>query len=623
MTLEKPIVTPPGGGFFSYPFNVTVTIRMDAAQAKYTLDGSTPGLGNGTLLTTFPAVVSIPNPLQLQVVAINGSDLSDVLSYTYTQFTGGEFSGDAASVFDDLAQLACERVGNVNPDAVDIARKSALLRYRNIYNSYPWRFSEIVSAMTVTAPLIGGPGSPTPENTDATPIPDNIDRLTAVKGPNGTLDPITKELAFQLDPAIWSQVGVPQYYSEMWVDGTYSLRLIPNPETDYPLTLIGRQKFSLENSVDAKLVEPLLSFVIADLLEYMKKFGQKNDKIGEGQALVKEAQSIDLSLRGMPRRTKRTTVGGSSMAEMIDSVCMLLGDFTPEKQELARERFKRNYQVAWDTVLWPESTIIGSFNALSGEQVILTPDFGEVIAVAANQGGLMTNQLPLEQQNAQLWFGLNPSLFYQAAGESMAYSTLQPIATRRISPFNEALKLVAGEADVENSATDKPYVTIRGESAGVTIVERIRAVAGTTVQTINSFDTIYTCAKELSSCKLDVVGSSSAITLVTLGPGERERKYPRIMLMPLGGATDQILILGKRAINSFSADEDTPLIPSIVHMLIYQTQADLLEQSDPPKAAAASARASAALQVVVRKATEQRTDNNSIIPYTEPDSILL
>jgi hypothetical protein len=76
--LPVPTLVPIGG---NVPLTVTITTRSDL-QIIYTLDGTPPAVGNGTLVAT-PAAVLITDPATLRAVSTNGTDISDEISGRY------------------------------------------------------------------------------------------------------------------------------------------------------------------------------------------------------------------------------------------------------------------------------------------------------------------------------------------------------------------------------------------------------------------------------------------------------------------------------------------------------------------------------------------------------------
>jgi hypothetical protein len=299
------------------------------------------------------------------------------------------------------------------------------------------------------------------------------------------------------------------------------------------------------------------------------------------------------------------TVSGDSLSEMADAVCFKCGVWNQEAVISAKDFLRRNYQMLWDSELWPESVVMARVNS-DGQQIVLPEYFERVLAVRPNDGALYE----LTPVDVPLYLQVNPQIFAETS-DALAYSTLTAVGVNVLPPTNEKLVFVS------TSALDKGSIFVRGESLGVEVSETVVLNGTTNVLTANTYDTPLTIAKGITAGTINVTGNTSGAALQTLLPTERERKQMRLWLQPAPGVSEAALIIGKRRIKPLVSDEDTPMVRKSANALIAAASADLLEQIGKDSKSARE-RALAALQVLKDGELRQNARQPRVIPFVEP-----
>lgn len=157
-----------------------------------------------------------------------------------------------------------------------------------------------------------------------------------------------------------------------------------------------------------------------------------------------------------------------------------------------------------------------------------------------------------------------------------------------------------------------------GELKGSEVSENIVLNGTVPVPTGNQYDTPLTAAKGLTVGDVRIVGFTSGVLLQTILSSETERRHMRIWLQPAPDAARVCLILGKRTINPFAQDEDTPLLRGISASLIAYAASDMFTKLGNDKAAAAQqSAAEKAMNTLVSLETQQGAFSARVIPYTD------
>jgi hypothetical protein len=102
----------------------------------------------------------------------------------------------------DLATLACQKLGKSDPNTLALAKKFAQQRYLMIYDSALWLDSQMLLSFSIA--------------NDRFILPHYVDRIVAVRT-NGNLNIPEAGLGtlFQADPTMFERVGSPVLYSDL------------------------------------------------------------------------------------------------------------------------------------------------------------------------------------------------------------------------------------------------------------------------------------------------------------------------------------------------------------------------------------------------------------------------
>lgn len=502
----------------------------------------------------------------------------------------------------DMTTLVCLKVGQTDPASQTAAGRFINRRYQTIYDSENWLDS-----------LGTGDTSTLPGSADVL-IPFPVDRPISVQYDNQWLEKVDVPFLMETAPELLlaSNPGTPKYYTEITLNAARYLRLYPTPDASKKLVVWGKRIFYyLINPGDTPVLRNsdncLIAFATSDMLQRQHSYAKAKELIEEAGAALDQMRAIETQRSNLPRRSKNVTMNGDSLSEMMDAVSMRIKDYTADSKILIKDFLRRNYVDVYDSMLWPETTIIAEVNR-DGSEIILPEYIDRVVSVRQN-----VNMGELVPTEGNLLFGINPQIFEQS-GSPVAYQMLTSVAVAVLPPFNEPLRFT-----ISNSEDEGKSILIRGESQGVELIETL--ILSITPALSNwPYDTPITIAKPLTKGGILIEGHESGTYLGTLYPLDRETRYMRLWLQPT--PTDQdgnkALILGKRRCNPLVTDEDTPILRGIGNILINMTAADMFTVSGNKELAAAmSAKAQGALEILKHKETQQNAFSQRILPYVD------
>jgi hypothetical protein len=500
----------------------------------------------------------------------------------------------------ELTDEVCAKAGSFSLDTIILVKQFIRRAYQMIWDSYLWR--ETVTSVQVVA-----------QNGVVT-LPAEIDRPIAVRVKGGSaLQPIEPALRFELDAYTGSaELGEPVGYEEVTVPGDFTLNrvvlrqlaLYPAPEDGSIVSILGKRTVvPLADAVAPVLrncSNALIAFAYSELLTSQEKDGSKAKE--EGMAHVETMRKLQEDQTFKRRQTRRLSVAGNSLSEMVDAVCARCGAFDIESMIFAADSLRRAYQMAYDAALWPESTVIVRMES-DGGQIILPEYVDTVTDIRANAG-----DFPLMNVQTSTLFGIAPSIFEETNGRALGFTRMAPVAVAVLPAATEKLSFVS------SNANDKQKVFVRGESSGNELSETVTLNGEKDVETVNAYDTPLTIAKPVTAGDVTISGVDSEVRLQMIPANERERKHVRLWLNPSGSATS-CLILGKRRIKPLVTDEDTPLLPKIGNALIAAAAADMFAKLGNDKAAADQReKADSAIKILVDVETNQSAFSPQIIP---------
>lgn len=508
---------------------------------------------------------------------------------------------------DDIANAACAKVGIINESyELDLARNFANYRYKLIYDTYQWLDSRTTVPSTIVA---AGP---------YLVMPPEIERVISIRysdksGSPGLndrqLEPVNSSFLAEASPGIFEETGQPQYYEEFTDPASTErrIRLFPTPDVDGAMLIIGKQPVDVLTSNSTprlrNIDNALMAYVIGDLWEYLRQSGHAGEKFKEAQSLLQGAQTLESGQANRPRQSKQLTVAGNSLAEMTDSVCSMIGSWSPESRIDVRESLRRNYQMVYDGYLWCESQVMARVVA-DGEQLVAPEYIGRIIALRP-----YTTLMPAFPVDQAIYFQTYPDIF-SYTGNAFAFSYLPSVAVNKLMSQNEKLLITSS-----SPKDDGAELFIKGQTLGIEASEN----PVLPIETENTYDTPLTIAKPVTAGDVTITGKDSGTIYGKILAGERERRYIRMWLQQHSGTPFDVLILGKLKIQPLVTDQDTPALRDIQNVLINAAATDMLtKMGNAAGATVAKGKADAAMKTLMDLERQQSAQQPRIIPMVEP-----
>ena len=509
--------------------------------------------------------------------------------------------------FISIQSAACAKTSKTDTNAQARCLEFIKARDKMIYESFDWKAAQIIVDKTISSASLPATSVNVPE----------IHHAISVRLDGKLLDPVSASYVFESATQTtdnYSTPGTPVSYDEQLdlSSGTRSIRFFPplaNDSQNHTLSILGKAPYNDAWTAPAipATESALLAFVIGDMWEYLHAVGKAQAKFQEAALIVGEAQKQDTpALRS--RSSRITTPTGNSLSEIADAVCDILDDFSPNTINSVKASIRRNHKNIWDIALWPISTVVASLSA-NNNIAIIPHLIDRIIAVRMNVV-LATNQFKvLPYADSSLLLGIQPEIF-NLTGQPLGYNLIMPVALPVSISAGSQLKLAL-------TGTETAQISLKGEIGVAEAFETLKVTSADTL-TAASYDTVLTISKPVTANSLNVKDTGGNI-LMTLRPGEQDRKYQRIQLFPQFDPTaDQSLfVLGKRRIPQLMNDGDTCEITGAENILIAAATADILMRTKPDAAAPYQAQAVAQLTILIDKETKQQTYSPRILPYVE------
>lgn len=542
--------------------------------------------------------------------------------------------------FDDIVSLVCAKIGKTDTYAQARALDFVQRRHKQIWDSFDW-----TAAKTIVSP------TPTTTTFDVS----NAEKVISARFNGEFIDPVTPSFIFESHPELIDDTGKPLYYWSHYDTTTSSLSITLYPGIDPAGVYAGKTldllvKSSYNTSATTTFISnidnALIAFVLADMWEFLRQLTKYQAKLQEAQALLTEAQNADSPSVPRPRSSKALTVNGSTLIEMVDSVCDIIGRWEPDIRESVKDRIRRNYDVLWNMQLWPDSLLFGNVDVSTTQSEIILPYYiDKVLGVRTNTGGSLVGAQPLTNVESPWFFGADYTIF-EATGEPLYYNLVTPLANSAVIPAAEGVQIASTAGNPggpltrwgHNGESDQGVeVFIRGEAAGVEYNEILRLPAGgqvpgptfyndTTVyaMSVHSYDKIYTFSKPVTNGVISMIGSSTFNAYGELQPWETERKHMRIEIRPnyssngVSSTPGSVLVCGKRKLAGLIDDNDSPLLRNAHQVLINGAAADMFDRLGSGDMATKYAqKAAAQTQILIDGEIKQNTVTPRVIPYVE------
>jgi hypothetical protein len=549
----------------------------------------------------------------------------------------------------EISQYVCNEMGLYDDTSLALAASFADFHYKALWDRYPWIDTQANDT-----------GHTTP-GVNEFALPATIKRIislratTVASGSEGSsdfisdshfLDPITQTFLFETDPTILDRGGWPLYYEEQTdiASGAVTVRIYPTPLLDQDYLILGKAPCpGLPQNTSAVQIrgldQTITTYVLADMLKRQRQYQKADQQFKIAQGLEAAAWAEEQQRSNKVRKTKLVTVGGNSLSEMVDSVCAICSDWTPETRTVIREFVRRNYQALYDVFLWPESIIMVRL-IYKSETVVMPHYVDKILGIRG------TDNFRLAPTDPTLFLDVDPTIF-ESFGAAIGYSILMPVGVAVLPEVATRLRLAS------TRGVDVGSVFIRGEvtASGTELTERVRLNGAGYVYTNNYYNVILTIGKDITFGDLTVNAADSTVdtSLVVIPANERERKHQRVLLSPIPTGSPMItvtdpsapappppppslstplgtlLVLAKRKIIPMQSDEDTPLITGAQQVLIAAAAADLFSSADYAKPDLASyyqKKAEAAATALIRKNEEQQAREPRFVPQIEPYAYL-
>jgi len=500
----------------------------------------------------------------------------------------------------NMANSICATVGQYDATSLNLCKGYLTKGYSFVWDSYFWRDSEMLVQHLVTA------------GTNNFGLPFGMERIVTIGSAGGLfLDPVDESFILEAAPDTLTGSGFPKYYTEKGTVTVY-----PTPSQDVTFYIFGKKVFpgfsgDSDTSVLRNCDSAIMAFAHSDMLQRGRNYPKAKDKYQEAQGLLETAKSVEVNQSNRPRRNKNLTVAGNSLAEMTDAVCGICGQWTPDIRLLVQEFLRRNYVTLYQSMLWPESTVVVRVG-YTGEQIVL-PDFVDrVVGARTNDGQkIMPNDVGY-------LFSVAPSIFEQT-GTALSMSILTPVGVSMLPLAPPEQLVISSSASTDNGKR----VFVRGEASGSEVTEEV--VLGVSTGTVYAYDVPLTVAKPITDGDVSIGGATSLQQYELLPAGVRERKHQRLWLLPLPASTDPVscesgvLILGKRHIIPLRTEEDTPIITGAQGTLIASAAADLYSRlGNADLAQKYTSRADLAMKALTSENMDQGAYSPKVVPSIEP-----
>jgi hypothetical protein len=261
------------------------------------------------------------------------------------------------------------------------------------------------------------------------------------------------------------------------------------------------------------------------------------------------------------------------------------------------------HQMICTEELWKDLLSIYTL-AVSASQstVILPPQIDRPVAARYDD----MNLLPVDQV---FLFVTDPQV-WDRTGRA-ARMAEQPSLGTRVQPTSEKLSLVSS-----NAADTAKTVSIVGELAGAEVRENLTLNGTTPVQSVQTYDLVYTLAKEATAGDVSVTGVTSLAALLTLRSDESARQHCRLRLLETPQQAITLMVLGKRKPPRLLRASDQPALRGIDGCLEAFVLADAYEwQRQTEDASDKRGEAMALLEQLKKTEIYHAANTQQLVPY--------
>jgi len=240
---------------------------------------------------------------------------------------------------------------------------------------------------------------------------------------------------------------------------------------------------------------------------------------------------------------------------------------------LLRKWADARHRMICDMALWLDLLNLYTLSAPAAEPILTLPAQVDRVLAARTDS---VNLMPVDQI---FMFRDDPAAF-DRTGTVLRFAQMPKVGTRT-APTSEKLSLIS-----DNNSDTTQSVSIVGELAGAEKRETLTLNGTSAVQSVNSYDIVYSLTKQSTAGTVSVTGVTSAAALLTLLADETSRTHCRLRLLETPSATTTIIVLGKRLPTPLTNNSDEPAIRGLDRALEAFVMADALEwmgQNDDAK----------------------------------------
>lgn len=254
-----------------------------------------------------------------------------------------------------------------------------------------------------------------------------------------------------------------------------------------------------------------------------------------------------------------------TLGDYVDLVTTKVHRTDEPSRDEARKYIASRYQMIFESYPWRDACEVAGIALENTSQIVILPHIADrIIGVRWSSG--------LTLRNESLWtiLQIDPAKFDQT-GDPVTYTIYSPSGVAA-TPGGQMVTLATTQAtSVEFS------ISIYGSYQGQDKNETMSLTGTQELQSVNSYDDIYTLSKYTDAHSLTVRRADNLEEILYLTPAEKERRHQRLHFHSTPTNASVLLVLYKRRINPLVNDSDAPELAGIDNALLSCAIADMRE----------------------------------------------
>jgi hypothetical protein len=219
--------------------------------------------------------------------------------------------------------------------------------------------------------------------------------------------------------------------------------------------------------------------------------------------------------------------------------------------ELCKRFTNHAAEICWTQYKWKESVALRTVEASTANTLILPWPIEFILAYRFGPYNI-------RHVEKDWLFGVDPEIF-ERTGRVAFLTMMEPVGVHTLPAVASRL-LIETDSDEDTEVT----VALRGTDADEAEIREEVLIEGLSgAMSENSYLIPNQIAKPADAVGIFTIKDTSGVELVTLYPGETERKHTRIQFHEKPLASETGLLLGKRRFRPMMSDYDTPEVPGI------------------------------------------------------------